>query len=148
MKGSPDRTSDGRIGPPRLGSEFAYNWGSDMVKILQTLFVGAAMGLCSCGNNEPKCSSPDTIATLQNIFEKNGIKAALATGSGGGSGDISVVNIVTVDQKPNKASCKAALHIVLTLPSGEKKPFPNEQNFTYIAERTDDGKLLVTAYGL
>lgn len=122
----------------------------------RNLSVGAALLgviiLDGCGSSNPTCSGSDTLSTLRQIADEKHLAETLyglkdgEIGIYGQTGNYEFVDVVTMDQTSRKATCKCKVKTTITPKDGEKiiKVIPFDILFE--AEKTDEGKLLVTEH--
>lgn len=109
-----------------------------------------ALPLAGCGD-KLDCSADETRGLVYQIAEKQ-FRQVIPPNE---YPDLkfSLADIVTRETGKNKATCAARLHITMpvnpqTMPNANKPFVEHDMNITYNLERTDDGRLVATVYGL
>lgn len=105
-----------------------------------------AIGLAGCGE-ELRCSSQETQQLVKQIALDDAKKAGLLT-PGQPSISYSLGSIVTTEKGTTKTACKAVLTITFSVKGPPERSHSSDFNITYNVEKTDDGRLYVTVYGL
>lgn len=106
-----------------------------------------ALPLAGCGE-KLDCSADETHKLIHQIAEGHFRKAFAVPADQPIPGlSFSLSDIITREKDKNKAMCAAKLQ--MTLPKeGNSDALPINLNITYKLERTDDGRLYATVYGL
>jgi hypothetical protein len=102
------------------------------------------------------CSSPDTLDVLSKIVDDNAMNAIRQSAKPNGNIDDKFIDIVTTDKTESKTSCKFDIELHITGKNAQGYPIDVTKTWSettgkqlrYTVEHTDDGQLLVTAYGL
>ncbi len=106
-----------------------------------------SVALAGCGQEELSCSSPDTQQLVKQIALDEANKAGLLT-PGQPSISYSLGSIVTAEKGTTKTACKAVLTLTFSVKGPPERSHSSDLNITYNVEKTDDGRLYVTVYGL
>jgi len=101
--------------------------------------------LVGCGE-ELSCSSLETQQLVEQIALGEAKKAGLLTPDRP-SISFSLSEIITTDKLKAKTICKAKLNMTMAM-QGPPEGNRSELMITYNVEKTDDGQLYVTVYGL
>ena len=109
-----------------------------------------ALPLTGCGD-KIDCSADETRSLIFQIVEKEFRR--IIPPNENPELKFSLADIVTREKGKNKANCAARLHITMpvnprTMPNATKPFVEHDMNITYNLERTDDGRLAATVYGL
>ena len=105
-----------------------------------------AAGLSGCGE-DISCSSPEARQLVEQILLKDAEKAGLI-GPNLPSLTHSLSAIITTEKGKTKTSCKAVLTMTFSVKGPPERSHSSDANITYAVEKTDDGRLYVTVYGL
>jgi hypothetical protein len=107
----------------------------------------------SNANAAEDCSSPDTLEALNKIVDENAMQVIRNYAQPGNVED-KFINIITTDKTEFKTSCKFDIEMHFTGNKNQGKDFTKTWSETtgkqlhYTVEKTDDGRMIVTAYGL
>ena len=121
------------------------------LSIRRGLFVFSLLAataiLAACGD-ELTCSSQETRQTIDQITRDHGKRTRFIV-SDRVNVNLALNDIVTTDKKSAKTACKAKLTVTLSIDEpNDKGERSFDFNITYNVEKTDDGRLYVTVYGL
>lgn len=113
--------------------------------LICAVFIATTL-LTACGE-QLSCSAPETQQIVKQIASDDAKNAGLLT-PGQPSISYSLGSIVTIEKGTTKAACKAVLTITFSVKGPPERSHSSDINLTYNAEKTDDGRLYVTVYGL
>lgn len=102
--------------------------------------------LAACGN-DLNCSSKETRQLVDQIVQGEAKKGGI-TGPNSATVTVALDDIITTDKQKAKTACKATLRMTILGPTAPEKAQTVDLNVTYNVEKTDDGRLYVTVFGL